>query len=619
LRARKFTPEEALAIVPPLCDALQFAHDRGIVHRDIKPENLLLDKNGRVKVADFGIAKMLGTVNGGGSAGETSAPANATQSGVGTPKYSAPEQKTDPQRVDSRADIYSLGVVFYEMLTGELPGKRIEAPSKKVHIDVRLDEVVLRALEKDPQLRYQHASEFKTQVETVASASQSSSDSKQQQSAWDHRGTSRGGVWARVFLSLVVVGLFFLYFYHFASDKSFYIGQSYFPDGDSIEITSVERNGNQMTVKGLYELVSAESAQLALHVTSTNTNSFPTDKRQWTNISKGGGDFELNDSHLVPGMPHVSMYPIAGGESFAGIYFGTKDETDSSRKLHFRGNRDRTSTSAETWAPALAPGEKPDLQKILDEAKDLTGKGRYEESLQRHIWYRNHEPEFGDSYQKVVRITSALSEWVELGRRYPKAKAALLEIRDQETRALSQGKGYADMFTEVQAINRELQDNDATYALFKTIREQDPQLAAQSYFWVEPLLVSKGEYQWCYDHMGDPASRFASIRRDYEMEISNQKRMGETRERTQRVIAEMNKKNGMTNLPTFSPPDTLAMIKKSAEDRFVGGVRQLIEILVGTGHMAEAGKIRDEAITVFNDARLQSAVSDAEKKVGKHN
>src|SRR5471032_2585585 len=60
LRTRKFTPEEALAIVPPLCDALQFAHERGIVHRDIKPENLLLDKTGRVKVADFGIAKMLG-------------------------------------------------------------------------------------------------------------------------------------------------------------------------------------------------------------------------------------------------------------------------------------------------------------------------------------------------------------------------------------------------------------------------------------------------------------------------------------------------------------------------------------------------------------------------------
>ena len=110
---------------------------------------------------------MLGTVNGGGNAGESAAPENATQTAVGTPSYSAPEQKTDPQSVDSRADIYSLGVVFYEMLTGELPGKRIEPPSRKVQIDVRLDEVVLRALEQKPELRYQQVSEVKTMVETI--------------------------------------------------------------------------------------------------------------------------------------------------------------------------------------------------------------------------------------------------------------------------------------------------------------------------------------------------------------------------------------------------------------------------------------------------------------------
>ena len=171
LRARKLKPEEALAIVPPLCDALQFAHDRGIVHRDIKPENLLLDKAGRVKVADFGIAKMLGTIGGAGAAGESAAQENATRNAIGTPGYSAPEQKSDPQHVDNRADIYSLGVVFYEMLTGELPGKQIAPPSTKVQIDVRLDEIVLRALEKKPELRYQQVSVLKTQVETVASNS----------------------------------------------------------------------------------------------------------------------------------------------------------------------------------------------------------------------------------------------------------------------------------------------------------------------------------------------------------------------------------------------------------------------------------------------------------------
>ena len=168
LRTRKLTPEEALTIVPPLCDALQYAHDRGIVHRDVKPENLLLDKDGRVKVADFGIAKMLAAVSAGGNAGEPAMPANATQTAVGTPGYSAPEQKTDPQRVDNRADIYSLGVVFYEMLTGELPGKHIEPPSRKVQIDVRLDEVVLRSLEQNPELRFQQVSEVKTMVETIA-------------------------------------------------------------------------------------------------------------------------------------------------------------------------------------------------------------------------------------------------------------------------------------------------------------------------------------------------------------------------------------------------------------------------------------------------------------------
>jgi len=173
LREGKLEPKQALAIVPEICDALQFAHDQGIVHRDIKPENILLDRLGRVKVADFGLAKLIGTV-GDVDAGqlESTMPGKGdlTEAGrmMGTPSYMAPEQTEHPGDVDNRADIYALGVVFYQMLTGELPGKTIEAPSKKVQIDVRLDEVVLRALEKKPELRYQQASILKTQVETIA-------------------------------------------------------------------------------------------------------------------------------------------------------------------------------------------------------------------------------------------------------------------------------------------------------------------------------------------------------------------------------------------------------------------------------------------------------------------
>ena len=161
LQAKQISPQEALAIVPLICDALQYAHDMGIVHRDVKPENVLLDKKGRVKIADFGLAKLINP---------TTPDVALTQTGLmmGTPKYMAPEQIDRPAEVDHRADIYSLGVVFYEMLTGELPLGRFALPSQRVQIDVRLDEVVLRTLEQKPERRYQHASEVKTEVETIA-------------------------------------------------------------------------------------------------------------------------------------------------------------------------------------------------------------------------------------------------------------------------------------------------------------------------------------------------------------------------------------------------------------------------------------------------------------------
>ncbi len=163
MQASKFTPEEALAIVPPICVALQYAHEHGVVHRDIKPENLLLDKEGHVKIADFGIAKMLNV--------ETTEVGVTESLHAGTPQYMAPEQK-ECRPTDHRADIYSLGVLLYELLTGELPGKPLTPPSKKVIVDVRLDEIVLRALDENPERRYQTIAEVKTLVETVASATE---------------------------------------------------------------------------------------------------------------------------------------------------------------------------------------------------------------------------------------------------------------------------------------------------------------------------------------------------------------------------------------------------------------------------------------------------------------
>lgn len=150
---------EALAIVPKLCDALHYAHEQGVLHRDIKPENVLIDTQGRVKVVDFGLAKLR----------DDAQPFTLTQSGarLGTTAYMAPEQIEKPAEVDHRADIYSLGVVFYEMLTGELPLGRFPAPSEASGVDPRLDAVVLRTLEKKRERRFADAGEMKTHVEQM--------------------------------------------------------------------------------------------------------------------------------------------------------------------------------------------------------------------------------------------------------------------------------------------------------------------------------------------------------------------------------------------------------------------------------------------------------------------
>ena len=414
----RIASREALAIVPQICDALQFAHDQGIVHRDIKPENILMDRRGRVKVADFGLAKIVGGKNDGPADGGCSAAGSTsiTDAGkvMGTPNYMSPEQIKAPGEVDHRADIYALGVVFYQMLTGELPGKRIEPPSRKVQVDVRLDEVVLRAMEKDPERRYQQASVIKTQVETiVAGGSPGTSPTR----------TGSGKRRLRRFLLvqlpvliviLLVIRTFFLQPFkvetdanapevprgshflvwklarHFEPDDmlayrdkgltylarvvssdeatvtvnrngvadfqvpranilgkvvsiywrgsmsneahtDFFIGQTYFPQGDSIEITSVEWTASTMKVKGRYDLMSHENALLALYITSSDTNSFPNGENQTMTISKGSGDFELIHPHLAQGMPHVSMY--ADGSPFSTVYFGDKNQAAEEAKL----------------------------------------------------------------------------------------------------------------------------------------------------------------------------------------------------------------------------------------------------------------------------------------------
>jgi serine/threonine protein kinase len=692
LQAGRISAREALAIVPQICDALQFAHDQGIVHRDIKPENILLDRRGRVKVADFGLAKIVGMAaersagfQHGAKSGEyTTEPDRRpalqeltdASKVMGTPQYMSPEQINAPGEVDHRADIYALGVVFYQMLTGELPDKKIEPPSHKVHIDVRLDEVVLRALEKKPELRYQQVSEMKTGVETIVAtpdSGRSRGDESQTEKTDAHedksqslftssptRGKPRfsrtamvgailaplsfipigwffsmvremtqattpsthdtswlnislgimgymglvliaplattilgwtavlqiqrsvgslrglklalfdgllfpllmldamiGGLWVfldklvavyvrhlggsmfadlwdfsawllillvtliwvdsqiirrvwcvvnktpvepkkhglspsviflqptnlfgriinwtgMILLTTWVMMLTLVYFgyprndpfFHYFSSvfmiyvvlasaemffrarpanwheslgsrkifrglmvfafvtclvaltvdqfdlkgtrtaKSDYIGQAWFPQGDSIEITSVERNETQMVVKGHYHLVSQDNAQLALNITSTNKPDAADDARQHIQISKGDADFELTHFHLVTGLPHVSMYD--GSHPFASLYFGTKAEAQAESEAKWVTNAPSASGEAglPMSGPATLAGQPPVVVETfpVSNARDVTPgevqlRVRFSKEMADDAWswssaWENSEPEF---------------------------------------------------------------------------------------------------------------------------------------------------------------------------------------------------------------------------------
>lgn len=154
----ELSPHEALRITPQICEALQFAHDHGVVHRDVKPENLLIDRDGEVRIADFGLARMVGD--------QVAGPALTRSTQVlGTPQYMAPEQWRDGQNVDHRADIYAVGVVLYEMLTGQLPIGHFDPPSRRQGVPKGLDGVVQRSLAQRPEERFQRAGDVSDELQ----------------------------------------------------------------------------------------------------------------------------------------------------------------------------------------------------------------------------------------------------------------------------------------------------------------------------------------------------------------------------------------------------------------------------------------------------------------------
>ncbi len=162
-RRGSLSPEEALPIFCQALDGINYAHELGIVHRDIKPSNMMLAKDGKLKVLDFGIARLLGS-------------ARMTRVGniIGTLEYMSPEQVRG-EETDARSDIYGLGIMLYEVLTGRLPfesenefalmkahTEEMPAAPRQLNPDIseELEAAIMRAVAKDPAERYQNGGEF---------------------------------------------------------------------------------------------------------------------------------------------------------------------------------------------------------------------------------------------------------------------------------------------------------------------------------------------------------------------------------------------------------------------------------------------------------------------------
>jgi len=132
---------EVLPLIQALCAALAHAHEHGVVHRDIKPDNILIGEDGQPRIVDFGLVKLTGN--------STLHPLTSPDAVMGTPHYMAPEQLQAPRTVDHRADIYAVGVLIYELLTGRLPIGNFASVA-----DRRLQPIVMRALAQEPARRY---------------------------------------------------------------------------------------------------------------------------------------------------------------------------------------------------------------------------------------------------------------------------------------------------------------------------------------------------------------------------------------------------------------------------------------------------------------------------------
>ncbi|MDB6021394.1 MAG: hypothetical protein JWQ04_1251 [Pedosphaera sp.] len=220
------------------------------------------------------------------------------------------------------------------------------------------------------------------------------------------------------------------------------------------------------------------------------------------------------------------------------------------------------------------PGE------VLSEAKQDAVDGNFEQALNKHIWFHEHSLDKDPSYYGV-RLSFALSDWMELGKKYPKALEELKKIRDKDTALLAGGQGNEALFHDVEAINKQLGETDATVDLFKQIDQARPEFAASIYYLAEEALITAGKYPLAKKYLGNPQDQFATARRNYESGLQ---------------FSAVQAKDSDVSRHAF-------------ETIFTEKVVRLITVLDKTGDHKQALEIQSQALKLLNSGAIKAAIN----------
>ena len=219
-------------------------------------------------------------------------------------------------------------------------------------------------------------------------------------------------------------------------------------------------------------------------------------------------------------------------------------------------------------------------QQALNDARRLAEEGDYEGALAKHVWFHDNALTVDPDYYGV-RLSFALSDWMELASKYPKALEKLKSIRDEKTTRLEHGEGTRALFHDVESINESLGEKSATVGLFKKLEAVDSKFGVMLYDIADEALVEAGEYALARKCMGDPAKRLAVLKERFEdgmkFEKNNEKR-------------------------DDGPQGAFARI-------FTGEVLRMITILRETGDATGAKGIQKEALKTLNSDAIRNALT----------